>query len=103
MKRPSVALCPVWMTSAFWTATTGAPGEAATLAPATVGLDAVMFAAAASCGGGAGPPVDEDCPAAACAALGCGLVQTGVALLGPPPSTGKRPLTIAVRLLISDC
>src|SRR5271155_362829 len=104
MKCPSVALCPLWMTSAFCTATTGAPGEAAMLAPVTVGLDGLALAAAACAGGGAGAPVGEECAAAAdCATLACGSLQTGVAAWVPPPSTGKRPLTTAVRLLISDC
>src|SRR5271154_3387081 len=105
MKRPSVPSCPVRMTSALCTATTGAFGEAVMLAPATVEPGALVLAVAASDGGGAGSPIEEECPAAAEGGPGeCSeLLETGVAVWAPRLSPGKRPLTIAVRLLISDC
>src|SRR5271154_7644530 len=104
MKWPSVRSVPIRMTSALWTATTGAPGEAVMLAPATVGPGALVQAAAASAGGGAGAPVAEECAALAeSAPTGSSeLLQTAVAVWDPLPSSGKRPLTIAVRLLMSD-
>src|SRR5271155_11276 len=52
MKWPSVRSVPIRMTSALWTATTGAPGAAVMLAPATVGPGAPVPAAAAGRGGG---------------------------------------------------
>jgi len=75
------------------------------LAPATVGPGTLAPAVAASAGGGAGDLPEEECVAAAESAVAGSseLLQTAVAVCGPPPSTGKRPLTIAVRLLISDC
>src|ERR1700683_3191743 len=62
MKCPNAASLPVRMTWAFWTAITGAPGEAAIAAPVTVGPDELALAAA-SCGGGAGTPVGGGWPA----------------------------------------
>src|ERR1700683_1975536 len=104
MKCPNAASLPVRMTWAFWTAITGAPGEAAIAAPVTVGPDELALAAA-SCGGGAVTPVGEECPAVGerpAPAWGV-LLRAAVAVWGPPAATGKRPLTIAVKLLISYC
>src|SRR5262245_54831349 len=86
------------MTSACWTATTGAPGAEETTAPTTVGPPAFELEPADN--GDGGSPVELATPWES--ALRRGLLQTGAAGWGPAPCIGSRPLTIAVKPLIID-
>src|SRR5271167_3000353 len=107
MKRPRSGRRPNPTISAFWTATTGASGEAVIVTPTTVGPDPLVLVAPDRPGGGAGAPAcpEETCAAAVEPPRGAGgdLAQTGVSAWASLPSTGKRPATIAARPLIIDC